>query len=99
MALSFWIVVLFLSMPMLAATERTFSSRNATVGELIDNCTTVALLYPNYTRCQATLKCILTNIDSDYSARWSAGASILAFIPTIAGLMSNSLDEVVLAAE
>ena len=49
--------------------------------------------------CGQMLACILDNVTSDYPARWSAGGSILAFIPTIVGLMSNSIDEVAAIAE
>ena len=44
-------------------------------------------------QCYLMLQCILNNIPSEVNARWSAGASILAFIPTIVGLMSNSIQE------
>ena len=49
--------------------------------------------------CGQLMRCIIDNVPSDYPARWSAGASILAFIPTIAALMSNSIDEVTAIAE
>jgi hypothetical protein len=74
-----------------------FLSRDKVVSSVITNCTELTPL--DNTPCQAVLKCILTNTSADYSARWSAGASILAFIPTVVGLMSNSIDEVVLCAE
>ena len=45
------------------------------------------------------LRCIIDNVPSDFTARWSAGASILAFIPTIMGLMSNSIDEIMAMAD
>lgn len=81
-------------------TARTFYSRDATVRELIANCSSsFPPLHVNKSQCQAELKCILQNVAADYSARWGAGASILAFIPTIVGLMSNSVDEIVLIAE
>ena len=41
------------------------------------------------------LRCIASNIPTDFTLRWSAGANILAFIPTIVGFMSNSIDELV----
>lgn len=60
---------------------------------LYDNCISK---YPNQVaNCSNILACILDNITSDYAARWSAAASILAFIPTILGLISNSLDELI----
>ena len=49
--------------------------------------------------CALMLRCTIDGSPSDYPARWSAGASILAFIPTIVGLMSNSVDEVTAVAE
>lgn len=51
------------------------------------------------TQCQPMLKCILNTVEQATQARWSAGASILAFIPAIAALMSNSIDDVVLVSE
>ncbi|KAL8738935.1 MAG: hypothetical protein Q9181_000347 [Wetmoreana brouardii] len=45
------------------------------------------------------LQCVIDGSPSLYPARWSAGASILAFIPTIVGLMSNSIDEITAIAE
>ncbi|MDI1487883.1 MAG: hypothetical protein OHK93_007156 [Ramalina farinacea] len=45
------------------------------------------------------LGCIIDRVLHDYPARWAAGASILAFIPTIVGLMSNSVDEIAAVAE
>lgn len=50
-------------------------------------------------QCQPMLKCILNTVDQATQARWSAGASILAFIPAAAALMSNSIDDVVLVSE
>jgi hypothetical protein len=76
---------------------RRFSSRDASVRGVIANCTN--LKGPQNPPCHPTLQCILQTVPADYSARWSAGASILAFIPTIVGLMSNSIDEIVLVAE
>lgn len=49
--------------------------------------------------CGRILSCTIDRVFSDYPARWSAGASILAFIPTIVGLMSNSMDEITAIAE
>ena len=57
-------------------------------------------MWPNEkTMCGQMLRCTIDGVYSDYPARWSAGASILAFIPTIVGLMSNSVDEVAAIAE
>ena len=51
------------------------------------------------TQCYEMLRCILDNVPSDFTARWSAGSSILAFIPTIVGLMSNSINEITSIAD
>lgn len=56
--------------------------------------------WPNErTMCGQMLRCTINGVPGDYPARWSAGASILAFIPTIVGLMSNSVDEITAIAE
>ncbi len=39
------------------------------------------------------LRCILNDIPSEVISRWNAGSSIMAFIPTIVGLLSNSIEE------
>ena len=85
----------------LTADARSFYSRDRNVRKIIETCNSAAHdpQQPHQTQCQASLQCILSAVDPYRSARWSAGASILAFIPTIVGLMSNSIDEVVLAAE
>lgn len=44
--------------------------------------------------CYNILRCTIDNVPSEYPARWSSGASILAFIPTITALLSNSINEV-----
>lgn len=41
----------------------------------------------------------MKDVPPEYTARWSAGANILAFLPTIVGLMSNSIDEVMSVAD
>ncbi|KAL6721994.1 hypothetical protein ACLMJK_001099 [Lecanora helva] len=41
----------------------------------------------------------MSTILNDFPLRWSAGANILAFIPTIVGIMSNSIDEIVALAD
>ncbi|MCJ1427879.1 hypothetical protein MMC29_005785 [Sticta canariensis] len=41
----------------------------------------------------------MNNIPSDFPLRWSAGSSILAFLPTMVGLMSNSITEIITVAE
>ena len=49
----------------------------------------------NVSKCTTMLRCIASNVPTDFALRWSAGANILAFIPTIVGFMSNSIDEIV----
>lgn len=49
--------------------------------------------------CYTILRCIMDDIPSDFTARWSAGASILAFIPTIVAMMSNSINEITSIAD
>lgn len=57
-------------------------------------------MWPNErVMCGQMLRCTIDAVLSDYPARWSAGASILGLIPTIVGLMSNSIDEVTAIAE
>jgi hypothetical protein len=95
-----WLLVLLLATVVFASD--TFHSLDKEVRIVIANCTTTveALPFnPDKSRCQATLQCILNGVDAATSARWSAGASILAFIPTLAALMSNSIDDLVLIAE
>lgn len=68
-----------------------FDSRDAVTRSVIEACHRHT---PNEkAQCYTMLRCVMDNIPSDFSARWSAGASILAFIPTIVGLMSNSINE------
>lgn len=74
-----------------------FNSRDSLARSVIETCRSQT---PNEkTECYNILRCILDNIPSDYTARWSAGASILAFIPTIVALMSNSINEVTSIAD
>ena len=76
---------------------RIFNSRDAQVRSVIEACRTQV---PNEkAQCYEKLRCILDNVPSDFTARWSAGASILAFIPTIVGLMSNSINEITSIAD
>ena len=76
---------------------RIFNSRDAQVRSVIEACRTQV---PNEkAQCYEMLRCILDNVPSDFTARWSAGASILAFIPTIVGLMSNSINEITSIAD
>ena len=74
-----------------------FDSRDAVARSVIEVCRSQ---HPNEKdQCYPMLLCILNNIPSDFTARWSAGASILAFIPTIVGLMSNSIQETISIAD
>ena len=75
-----------------ASTSHIFNSRNAIAQTVISTCR--ARLPSEKTQCYPLLRCILDNVPSDFAARWNAGASVLAFIPTIVGLMSNSIMEV-----
>ena len=79
------------------ATALLFQSRDATVRSVIQTCSTQVADGPR--QCYDMLSCVIDGVPSDYAARWSAGASILAFIPTIVGLMSNSMQEVAAVAE
>ena len=74
-----------------------FNSRDHVASSVIEACRSQT---PNESaHCYTILRCIIDNIPSDYTARWSAGASILAFIPTIVGLMSNSISEITSIAD
>ena len=74
-----------------------FNGRNQVVRSVIEQCES-QIPYEE-TKCYDLLRCIIDNVPSDFPARWSAGASILAFIPTIVGLLSNSIGEVVAIAD
>ena len=74
-----------------------FDSRDAVARSVIEACRTQNP--DERLQCYLILRCILNNIPSDFTARWSAGASILAFIPTIVGLMSNSIQETISIAD
>lgn len=74
-----------------------FNSQDRFVRSVIQDCRSG--LPDEKTQCYDVLHCILNNVPSEYNARWSAGASILAFIPTIVGVMSNSIDELVSVAD
>src|ERR1700730_12439156 len=69
-----------------------FQSRDATVRSVIQTCSTQ--VESGRRNCYEMLGCVIDRWPSTYAARWSAGASILAFTPTIVGLMSNSIQEV-----
>lgn len=86
------------------ANARSFHSRDAYVRGVIAFCqgndsSLAPAPAPGESECQATLKCILNTVDQAAQGRWSAGAAILAFIPSIAALISNSIDDVVLVSE
>lgn len=76
---------------------RIFNSRDAVGRSVIEACR--AQLPREKAQCYQMLQCIIDNVPSDFTARWSAGSSILAFIPTIVGLMSNSINEVTFMAD
>jgi len=98
--ISRWLLVLLLTT--VVSASRKFHSRDSHVRAVIANCTTIVDSQPSVSgesRCQQTLECILNEVDAATSVRWSAGASILAFIPTVVALMSNSIDDLVLVAE
>ena len=76
---------------------RIFNSRDAHARSVIEACR--AHVPDAKAQCYQMLRCILDNVPSDFTARWSAGASILAFIPTIVGLMSNSINEITSIAD
>jgi hypothetical protein len=91
---------LFLSAVAALATPTTslfFQSRDATVRSVIQTCSTQ--VGSGRRNCYEMLSCVIDWLPSSYAARWSAGASILAFAPTIVGLMSNSVQEVAAVAE
>lgn len=71
---------------------RLFDSRDSLVRSVIEQC--VSEVPKQKEQCYYILRCIINNAPSDFSARWSSGASILVFIPTITDLLSNSIDEV-----
>ena len=74
-----------------------FQSKYPAVEPVIKACRAT---YPDEKHmCGQMLRCIIDNVFSDYPARWTAGASILALVPTIVGLMSNSIDEIAAVAE
>lgn len=74
-----------------------FQSRDVVARSVIEACRSQTP--DERAQCHIMLRCILTNIPNDFTARWSAGSSILAFIPTIVGLMSNSIGEITSIAD
>lgn len=77
---------------------RIFFSRDAVVRGFITQCS-AKFPGPGVNACRATLECIINSVDTSTQGRWSAGAGILSFMPTIVALTSNSIDEVALVAE
>lgn len=74
-----------------------FNSRDAVARSVIETCR--GQKFNETVGCFRMLRCIMDDIPSDFLARWSAGASILAFIPTIVALMSNSIHEITSIAD
>lgn len=70
---------------------------NGTVEPVIRSC--VSKFPDEAHHCYAILDCVTEHIEPAIAQRWSAGASILAFVPTILVLMSNSIDEILDVAE
>lgn len=96
------LLMIFLLLLAASVEARKFHSRDAYVGGEIAFCEGNISAPPPITdgsQCQPMLKCILNTVDQATQARWSAGASILAFIAATAALMSNSIDDVVLVSE
>ncbi|KAK4692029.1 hypothetical protein P7C71_g5096, partial [Lecanoromycetidae sp. Uapishka_2] len=69
-------------------------NRDSVVRQIIEQCRANITNEHEQSTCYPILRCVLDTVPSDYTARWSAGASILAFIPTIVALMSNSINEI-----
>lgn len=76
---------------------RVFDSRDAVGRSVIEACR--GQFANEKAQCYKILQCIIDNVPSDFTARWSAGASILSFIPTIVGLMSNRINEITSMAD
>ena len=87
-----WPLCSFLSLVTPSLSYRIFDSRNSLVRSVIEQCVSETPIGKEM--CYTTLRCIIDKVPSDFPARWSSGASILAFIPTIVALLSNSIDEV-----
>ena len=87
-----WPLCFFLSLVVPTLSYRIFDSRDRLVRSVIEQCVSKTPIGKE--TCYTTLRCIIDKVPSDFPARWSSGASILAFIPTIVALLSNSIDEV-----
>ena len=86
-----WPLCSFLSLVVPTLSYRIFDSRDSHVRSVIEQCSETPV---GKEMCYTTLRCIIDKVPSDFPARWSSGASILAFIPTVVALLSNSIDEV-----
>ena len=93
--------ILFLCFAYLFATpclcHHLFDSRDPVVRSVIEGCRNQTL--QDGLDCYGMLRCIFDRIPSDFLARWSAGSSILAFLPTIVLMMSNSIHEITTIAD
>lgn len=97
MILSIFQILLLLSYPPPLFAYYLFQSKYPVVAPVIEKCRAIWISEAH--NCSEMLQCTLDNVPGDYSARYSAGASILSLIPTIVGLMSNSIDEITAIAE
>lgn len=77
--------------------HNSFDSRDPVVRSVIELCRNQTS--QDTSDCYDMLRCIFDRIPSDFLARWSAGSSILAFIPTIILMMSNSINEITTVAD
>ena len=94
---SYTLTILTLYTPSISA--RIFASRDHDVRKFIKTCESNVSLANSADPCQAILHCIIATAPTDYTARWSAGSSILLIIPTVVGLMSNTVEEISYVAE
>lgn len=82
---------------------RKFHSKNAHIRDVIASCERNAsistLTATEKNKFTVILDCILNTVDEARQNRWNAGASILAFVPTIVAVMSNSIDDLVFISE
>ena len=92
-------VFVVLSLARSCSCLRHFHSQDAVVRLVIEQCEAQIPNRNEHLKCYDILRCILNQIPCDYLARWSAGASILGFVPTIVALMSNSISEVTSIAD
>ena len=91
----FIILLLFIFL----ASSRVFDSREHEVQKTIQVCQSNTTVEHTEKGCKTILHCIISTSPPDYNARWGAAASILTSIPTIVGLMSNSIEEISTVAE